>query len=104
MGRDNHAANLGGMKQEYAELVAKINKYPVAYFEAKLRKVEDKHRYYSDDKNWQSSRFIRAILLGSLSSEIKYYKEMIDIKQRFGTLKPLRQLLKDEEALRAIFE
>jgi predicted GTPase len=100
-GKTNHIARLESLKRKYAQIVEAINGNTVDYF------LEQVRTYESNIQKLTSKGYLNTIdqmALGMMKGEIYKYNNLLYGKGRFGTLKPLDELMKDEQALMQIFE
>jgi len=101
-GKDNHISHLESMKMEYAQMVETVNKNSVDYFLEQIKESESKMNEICS-RGSTYPVFAKVLVQGTSISQIKYFQDLIQLKARFGTLKPLDELMKDENALMEIF-
>ena len=101
-GKDNHISHLESMKMEYAQMVENINNNSVDYLLEQVKESESKmNEICSRESNHPV--FAKVLVQGTSTSQIKYFQDLIQLKARFGTLKSLDELMKDENALMEIY-
>jgi DNA-binding SARP family transcriptional activator len=91
---------LESLKKEYTKVADLINGQNVDFF---LEKI---NYYETNSKQIYSKKIVNTIdqsALGAFKSNIGYLQNLIYIKGKYGTLKPLEELLQDEETLIEIF-
>ncbi len=101
-GKDNHISHLESMKMKYAQMVETVNKNSVDYFLEQIKESESKMNEICS-RGSTYPVFAKVLVQGTSISQIKYFQDLIQLKARFGTLKPLDELMKDENALMEIF-
>jgi hypothetical protein len=102
-GKSNHAAHLESLKEQYEDFVETANGNDVDFFLERIREAELKmQKYCSPDR--RLPLFAKAFVKASSTFQINYLQELIYFKGKFGTLKPLDELIKNEATLIQIFE
>lgn len=99
-GIPNHVSHLEALKNKYAKIVEIVNSNSVDYF---LGEVND---YNNKVQKLTSKGYLNTIdqmALSMMKGEISRFQNLLGIKRRFGTLKPLDELMKDEKFLMEIF-
>lgn len=99
-GITNHIAHLEMMKRQYAQIVETVNGNSVDYFLEQVRTYENNIQKLTS-KGYLNT--IDQIALGMMKGEISKYNNLLHAKGRFGTLKPLDELMTDESGLMEIF-
>lgn len=100
-GKINHLEHLESMKKQYSQIVKTVNGNSVDYFLEQVNEYESKaHKLTS--KGYLN--MIDRIALNTVNNEVSKYMNLIQIKGKFGTLKPLDELMQDENTLLEIFK
>jgi len=101
-GKDNHISHLESMTMKYAEMVANVNNNSVDCLLEQVKEAESKMNEICSRES-KHPVFAKVLVQGTSISQIKYFQDLIQLKARFGTLKPLDELMQDETALMEIF-
>jgi superoxide dismutase len=101
-GIHNHTAHLNALKRNYAQIVETVNNNSVDYFLEKIKGDEEKFKQICSRKI-KHPIFVKVMVDAHINSEIAYLKMLIQAKGKFGTLKPLDDLIQDKNALLEIF-
>lgn len=99
-GKTNHIARLESLKRKYAQIVETVNGNTVDYF------LEQVKTYENNIQKLTSKGYLNTIdqmALGMMKGEISKYNNLLHAKGRFGTLKPLDEVMEDESGLVEIF-
>lgn len=99
-GKTNHITHLESLKRKYAQIVKTINGNTVDYF------LEQVRTYENNIQKLTSKGYLNTIdqmALVMMKGEISKYNNLLHAKGRFGTLKPLDEVMKDENGLLEIF-
>ena len=99
-GKTNHVARLETLKSEYAKIVETVNGNTVDYF------LEQVRIYESNIQKLTSKGYLNTIdqmALSMMKGEISKYNNLLHAKGRFGTLKPLDEVMEDESGLVEVF-
>lgn len=99
-GISNHISHLESLKNEYAKIVEIVNNNSVDYFLGEVNERKEKVQKLTS-KGYLNT--IDQMALGMIKGEISKFQNLLEIKGRFGTLKPLDELMQDESALMEIF-
>ena len=99
-GKANHVARLESLKRKYAQIVETVNGNTVDYFLEQVRTHESNIQKLTS-KGYLNT--IDQIALVMMKGEITKYNNLLHAKGRFGTLKPLDEVMMDESGLLEIF-
>ena len=99
-GLKSHQAKLDKMKAGYKDIAEIVNNNDMDYFIAKVHKLEDQLQKIKSEDH---ALFIKIFACETLQNDIDYCKDLIQIKNQFGKLKNLDELLEDEESMMKIF-
>lgn len=99
-GKTNHIARLESLKRKYAQIVETVNGNSVDYFLERVKTYENNIQKLTS-KGYLNTTDQMALVM--MKSEITKYNNLLHAKGRFGTLKPLDEVMEDESGLIEIF-
>jgi cell division FtsZ-interacting protein ZapD len=99
-GLANHISHLESLKKEYAQMVETVNTNTVDYFLEQVKEYEGTLKKLTSKRHLNT---VDQIALGMITNQISKYKNLLHIKGQFGQLKPLEELMEDEETLIRVF-
>jgi hypothetical protein len=101
-GQESQQRNLNSMKAEYARMLETANGNEVDFFLEGISEAETNINHYHT-RACTLPIFAKIILEAQALSRISRYKDAIEAKGLFGTLKPLEEVMEDEAVLLSIF-
>jgi len=99
-GMKSHQAKFNEMKVRYNDIAKIINHNDMDYFKAKIHEHEVQIQKIKSDGY---IGFMKRFAYQCIQSNIDYNNDLIQIKNQFGKLKNLNELLEDEESMMKIF-
>jgi hypothetical protein len=101
-GQESQQQKLNSMKAEYDQMVETANGNEVDFFLEGIIEAETNINHYHT-RACTLPIFAKIILEAQALSRISRYRDAIEAKGLFGTLKPLEEVMEDEAALLSIF-
>jgi len=98
--KDKQAEFLNLAKKKYALLVETVNEGDLAVFASHIQRIKDEIQNFTSEHEMNSMLGMKVNNLNSQLKSIKLFKESTE---KYGKLKPLDELMKDEKALMEIF-
>lgn len=87
-------------KEKYALLVEVVNDGSLEQFNSHIQRIRDEIKQFTSEHEMNS---ITGQKVNSLNGQLEAAKSFKSAKEKYGTLKPLDDLLKDEATLMQIF-
>lgn len=101
-GRKSHETRLNQMKVEYSRIVELVNNNDVDYFLEQIKAAEEIFRKVCSLESTQPV-FAKLMVDANTKSQIRYFKDLIQIKGQYKKLLTLDELMQDEQVLMDIF-
>jgi hypothetical protein len=101
-GQESQQQKLNSMKAEYDQMVETANGNEVDFFLEGIIEAETNINHYHT-RACTLPIFAKIILEAQALSRISRYRDAIEAKGLFGTLKPLEEVMEDEAALLRVF-
>lgn len=98
--KDKQTEFLNLSKEKYALLVEVVNDGSLEQFNSHIQKVKDEIKQFTSEHEMNS---ITGQKVNSLNGQLEATKSFKVAKEKYGTLKPLDELMKDEKVLMEIF-
>lgn len=98
--KDKQPEFLNLSKEKYTLLVEVLNDGSLEQFNSHIQKVKDEIKQFTSEHEMNS---ITGQKVNSLNGQLEATKSFKVAKEKYGTLKPLDELMKDEKVLMEIF-
>lgn len=98
--KDKQIEFLNLSKEKYALLIEVVNDGSLEQFTSHIQKVKDEIKKFTSEHKMNS---ITGQKVNSLNGQLEATKSFKAAKEKYGTLKPLDELMKDEKVLMEIF-